>query len=242
MNTNLKNYLENMKKPWGVLFYKVLWEQLPNISGCNVLDFGSGFGVTANHLAENNNVTAIEPNLEMIENRICENDYKQIHGDIEKLKEQEDSSFDFIVCHNVLEYVEERKEIFDEFYRVLKSNGILSIVKHNHAGRIMQKVVFENNIDEAISLLNGGDINAYSFGKVSYYDLDDIKEWIGNKNTTIEKVRGIRTFWGLQQNNEIKNEKSWQDKMFEIEMKVCDIDEYINISFFSHILLRKQGN
>ncbi|CDM69826.1 S-adenosylmethionine-dependentmethyltransferase [Clostridium bornimense] len=239
MDSNLKNYLENIKKPWGILFYKVIWEQLSSISNCKVLDFGSGFGFTSNYLAAKNNVTAIEPNLEMIEERICENNYKQIYGDIKALKEQEDNSFDVILCHNVLEYAKERKEIFDEFYRILKPNGVLSIVKHNHAGRIMQKVVFENNVDEAISLLNGGKINVYSFGEINYYDIDDIKEWIGNKNIIIEKIRGVRTFWALQQNNEIKNEKSWQDKMFEIEMKVSDIEEFINISFFNHVLLRK---
>lgn len=239
MDSNLKNYLENIKKPWGILFYKVIWEQLSSISNCKVLDFGSGFGVTSNYLASKNKVTAIEPNLEMIEERICENNYKQIYGDIKALKEQEDNSFDVILCHNVLEYAKERKEIFDEFYRILKPNGVLSIVKHNHAGRIMQKVVFENNVDEAISLLNGGKINVYSFGEINYYDIDDIKEWIGNKNIIIEKIRGVRTFWALQQNNEIKNEKSWQDKMFEIEMKVSDIEEFINISFFNHVLLRK---
>ena len=59
------------------------------------------------------------------------------------------------------------------------------------------------------------------------------------KDIIIEKIRGVRTFWALQQNNEIKNEKSWQDKMFEIEMKVSDIEEFINISFFNHVLLRK---
>lgn len=239
MDSNLKNYLENIKKPWGILFYKVIWEQLSSISNCKVLDFGSGFGFTSNYLAAKNKVTAIEPNLEMIEERICENNYKQIYGDIKALKEQEDNSFDVILCHNVLEYAKERKEIFDEFYRILKPNGVLSIVKHNHAGRIMQKVVFENNVDEAISLLNGGKINVYSFGEINYYDIDDIKEWIGNKNIIIEKIRGVRTFWALQQNNEIKNEKSWQDKMFEIEMKVSDIEEFINISFFNHVLLRK---
>jgi S-adenosylmethionine-dependent methyltransferase len=52
-------------------------------------------------------------------------------------------------------------------------------------------------------------------------------------------VLGIRTFWGLQQNNEIKYNKAWQEKMFELEMKVSDIDDFIKISFFNHILFRK---
>lgn len=239
MNNDLKTYLKNTKSPWSILFYRVVWEQLSQISNLKVLDFGSGFGITASHLAKNNEVIAIEPNAEMVEMRICENDYEQITGGIEQLREQDDNSFDVIVCHNVLEYAKERKDIFKEFNRVLKKNGVISIVKHNHTGRIMQKVVYENNIDEAISLLDGGAINALNFGQVNYYDTNDIEEWIRETGTYIEKVLGVRTFWALQQNHELKKESNWHEKMFQVEMKVSDIDDYINISFFNHVLLKK---
>ena len=43
----------------------------------------------------------------------------------------------------------------------------------------------------------------------------------------------------LQQNNDIKYEPDWIDKMFEIEKKVCDIEQYKNIAFLNHVLLRK---
>ncbi len=239
MSNDLKTYLENIKKPWGILFYRVVWEQLYKVTHSKILDFGSGFGITANHLAKNNDVVAIEPNADMVDMRICDTNYQQIIGNIEQLKQQYDNSFDVVVCHNVLEYAEERKEIFREFCRVLKPNGIISMVKHNHAGRIMQKVVFENNVDEAISLLNGGAANVMNFGQVNYYDMNDVIEWIGDLDVNIEKVLGIRTFFGLHPNNEIKYDPIWQEKMFEVEMKVSDIDDYINISFYNHILLRK---
>ncbi len=239
MNQYLEAYYENINKPWGVLFYRVVWEQLSQITNSRILDFGSGFGVTANHFAKNNEVLAIEPNAEMVEMRLCENNYQQIIGGIDQLKQQKDNSFDVVVCHNVLEYAKERKDILKEFCRVLKPNGILSIVKHNHTGRIMQKVVFENNVDEAISLLDGGAINVLNFGQVNYYDTNDMIEWVGDTRVNIEKVLGIRTFWGLQQNNDIKKELNWQDKMFDIEVKVSDIEDYINISFYNHVLLRK---
>ncbi len=103
----------------------------------------------------------------------------------------------------------------------------------------MQKVVFENNIDEAIFLLDGGAINVINFGQVNYYNTKDIMEWA--EDIAIEKVLGIRTFWALQQNNESKNDPNWQEKMFEIEMKVSDLDNFINISFFNHVLLRKHS-
>ena len=239
MNNDLKIYVENTKKPWWIMFYRVLWEQLPQITNSKILDFGSGLGITANHLAKNNDVVAIEPNADMTEMRTYENSYQQIIGNIEQLKQQEDNSFEVIVCHNVLEYAKERKDIFREFCRVLKPNGIISIVKHNHAGRIMQKAVFENNVDEAISLIDGGTANVMNFGQVDYYDTNDIRAWIGDIDVNIEKVLGIRTFFALHPNNEIRYDPIWQEKMFELEMKVSDIEDYINISFYNHILLKK---
>jgi S-adenosylmethionine-dependent methyltransferase len=239
MNNELKTYFEGMKQPMWALFYRVIGEQLSHITNSKILDFGSGLGITANHLAKNNDVVAIEPNADMAEMRICENSYEQIIGDIEQLRQQQDNSFDVVVCHNVLEYAKERKDIFRELCRIIKPNGIISIVKQNHAGRIMQQVVLENSVDEAISLLNGGTINVMNFGQVNYYDMNNVKEWIGDRDVNIEKVLGIRTFWALQQNNEIKYDSIWQEKMLEIEMKVSDVNNYINISFFNHILLKK---
>jgi len=241
MNTDLEIYIENMKKPWNVLFYRVVWEQLSQIVNSRILDFGSGLGITANHLAKNNDVLAIERNSDMVEMRICENSYQQIIGDIEQLRMQEGKSFDAVVCHNVLEYAEERRDIFKELYRVLKPNGLMSVIKHNHIGRIMSKVVFENELDEAIMLLNGRASNAAYFGPINYYSINDIREWIGCLDINIEKVLGIRTFFALNPNNDIRYNPIWQEKMFEIEMKVSDIDEYKHISFYNHILLRKSS-
>ena len=67
------------------------------------LDFGSGLGVSANYFAAWHDVTAVEPNEEMIDNKQGENAYTQIKGGIEKTAGFEDKSFDIVFCHNVLE-------------------------------------------------------------------------------------------------------------------------------------------
>lgn len=40
----------------------------------------------------------------MLLERISENNYTQVHGDIRILEEFEDEYFDVILCHNVFEY------------------------------------------------------------------------------------------------------------------------------------------
>lgn len=146
-------------------------------------------------------------------------------------------SFDLIICHNVLEYAQERTAIIAEFHRLLKNDGILSVVKHNHNGRIMQKVVFENNVDEALSLLKGGASLSESFGQINYYNNEDIEKY--NPGFAISKLYGVRTFWALQQNNEIKSESLWFEKMLKMESAVSQIDDFIKIAFFNHLLLKK---
>ena len=48
-------------QPWECLMKRIVWKQLGDIRDKKILDFGSGIGVTANYLAEHNEVTAIEP-------------------------------------------------------------------------------------------------------------------------------------------------------------------------------------
>ena len=237
MDDQLKLYYEYLQKPWAELFYDVIESQLGSISNLKILDFGSGFGVLSNILAKNNEVIAIEPNIDMVKNRRQENKYTQITGGLEELKDLAYNSFDIIICHNVLEYALERVDIINEFYRLLKDDGFLSIVKHNHNGRIMQKVVFENNLDEAISILYGGDSITPYFGKVYYYDNIDIIKW--QEQFAIEKIYGVRTFWALQQDNSIKYKLSWKEKMLQIELATSTIDDFIKISFYNHLIIKK---
>ena len=106
-----------------------------------------------------------------------------------------------IICHNVLEYAEDRADIVKEFSRILKPNGKLSIVKHNRAGRVMQMVVLLNDFEHAHSLLDGNDGMASKYGAIRYYEDADIEKWC--PELAITKVLGMRTFWDMQQNQEI---------------------------------------
>lgn len=224
-------------QPWEFLLKNLVWKQLDFIDGKKVLDFGSGHGVTASHFAKNNQVVAVEPSEEMLLTPDTENDYIQIKGGIESLRELETESFDVILCHNVLEYVEDKEEIFKEFDRLLKPDGIISVVKHNRAGRVMQMVVLLNDFEEAKNLLNGGNSMAKQFGEIKYYE----DEYLIEKLSGYEVVKnyGIRTFWDLQQNQDIHKDREWQNNMMEMEELVAEIDEYREIAFFHHLILKK---
>lgn len=228
----------DLLQPWEKLMKVIVWQQMGEIKNKQILDFGSGIGVTADYLAKCNDVTAIEPDEESVKERWQENQYCQIIGGLKELKDFKDESFDMIVYHNVLEYAkEERIEIVNEFARLLKKDGKISLVKHNRPGRVMQMVVLLNDFESANSLLDGNDGMTSKFGAIQYYKDSDIEKWCDKLKIT--KTLGMRTFWDMQQNQELHRDYSWQQKMMKMELRVSDIDEYKNIAFFHHLFLEK---
>ena len=224
---------------WEYLFKRVLWEQLGQIRGQRILDFGSGTGVTASHYAKENEVVAVEPDWESIRNRWTEHPYQQIQGSTEALREMPDESFDVIFCHNVLEYVTDREAILREFHRLLKPGGYISLVKHNRPGRVMQMVVLLNDFDHAHALLNGEDGQAAAYGTIRYYEDGDVTQWCSGLQ--IRETFGIRTFWDLQQKQECHTDPVWQEKMIEAELRVAGLEPYRQMAFFRHLVLTKTG-
>ena len=233
MGNNLDSLLH-----WEALLKKVLWTQIGQLSNQRILDFGSGIGVTADHYAEGNDVVAVEPSEESVQKRWDDHPYCQIVGSTDALRQILDESFDVIFCHNVLEYAPDREEILREFYRLLKPQGILSLVKHNRPGRVMQMVVLLNDFEKADALLNGEDGYSADYGTIHYYEDEDVMEWCDG--FCIRETYGIRTFWDLQQNQQCHKDAEWQEKMVAAELRVSRLQPYRDVAFFHHLILEKK--
>ena len=68
-------------------------------------------------------------------------------------------------------------------------------------------IVLLNNFDEANSLLNGHNSTAQQFGTINYYADSDISQWCDG--FVLRESYGLRTFWDLQQNQEIQKDDDW---------------------------------
>lgn len=224
---------------WERLFKEIIWKQLGEIKDQCILDFGSGEGITADHFAGDNTVTAVEPWEEMLKNAWRDHEYRQIVGGVETLSAFSENTFDVILCHNVLEYADDKAEILRELSRVLKPSGFLSIAKHNRYGRVMQMAVLLDDFEKANALLDGADSTASKFGAIRYYEDEDITEWCSE--LTMEKSYGIRTFWDLQQNQEKHSDENWQKEMIKLDMRVSETEAFRQIAFFHHLILKKNS-
>ena len=234
---DIQQYKQMLEQPWGKIQYVITFAQLEHIKGKKILDFGSGFGLVSQFLAQNNEVVAIEPQEEMLF-AYSNHRYEKILGSLEQVEKFESESFDIVLCHNVLEYIDEncRVNYLSELKRVLKRDGKLSIIKHNQVGKIMQAVVFSNDVDQALDLLNGNEFKSVSFSQGTTYTIDELLEMSKMK---LENYQAIRTFYSLQM-NEVKTKDNWLEKMTEMELAVCDLYPYEDISFLQHVWLVKE--
>lgn len=234
---DIQQYKQMLKQPWGKIQYEITFAQLVHLKNKKILDFGSGLGLVSQFLGENNEVVAIEPEKEMLF-AYPNHTYKKILGSLEQVEKFESESFDIVLCHNVLEYIEEnnRENYLAELKRVLKQDGKLSIIKHNQVGKIMQAVVFSNDVDQALELLKGNEFRSVSFNSGTTYTIDKLLEMSKMK---LVKYQAIRTFYSLQM-NEVKTKDNWLKKMTEIELAVCDLYPYKDISFLQHVWLMKE--
>ncbi len=237
MTSDMKLYYDYTVSPLGNVFYETVWRQLEHIQGKRVLDFGSGFGFTSCFLAKNNDVTAVEPNTDMIKE--CKNNgsFTQITGDLEIVRSMQSESFDMVICHLVFEFVDSPKEILSELVRVLKTGGLISIVRHNRAGRIIQSVVQDYDVQETKKLLQGNPSYSSAFGNINYYENDDILEWAAGLLAK-ESVFGVRSLASLHDAS-MQAKAGWVHSMLEIEWELLKNPHFVNIAYFNHVLYKK---
>ena len=240
MSGSIKEYRKMVEQPWGRMFYELIYKQLniPDDKRIRILDFGAGFCITANHYAKNHEVIAVEPNEEMYSLRVEENEYTLITQGLDYLKTVSDNSVDVIICHNVLEYVENKKEILKQLVRVLKPEGTMSIIKHNLFGRVMGSAVLGDNPQAALDLLNNVAEDSM-FGNRDVYSNEFLIDVLSGE-MALSETYGIRAFFGLSSNNEIKYTDEWYDSMLELEDRASRMDEYKKVAFFNHLIFKKK--
>ncbi len=237
MNEGMKLYYDYTVSPLGRLFYRTVFKQLGDLHDKSILDFGSGFGFTSDFLAKRNTVTSIEKDAVMIDFTVSANGFTQIHGDLESIKKMADACFDVVICHLVLEFVENPTEILTELIRVLKKGGIVSIVRHNKNGRVIQAIVQDYDLSDAKNLLCGGYSHSSAFGDIKYYTDEDLMVWTAGA-LELNKVFGVRTLASLHDNH-VQTKDDWLSDMLEIESTLCEHPDYMKIAYFNHLILVK---
>ena len=113
----------------------------------------------------------------------------------------------------------------------------MSIIKHNLFGRVMGSAVLGDNPQAALELLNNVAEDSM-FGNRDVYSNEFLIDTLSD-DMVLSDIFGIRAFFGLSSNNEIKYTDDWYKVMLELEIKTSTMGEFRKIAFFNHLIFKK---
>jgi S-adenosylmethionine-dependent methyltransferase len=170
--------------------------------GRRVLDLGCGTGATAVRLAQLGfQVTMLDSAPAMLE--IAERTAREagVTDSIFVLREDaanvakifQDASFDLVICHNLLEYLEKPQTVVRGIARTLRDSGILSVLVRNQAGEVMKAAIKNGDLGAAEDALGSewGEESLYG-GKVRLFTPQSAEQMLTETSLAIAVRRGVR--------------------------------------------------
>lgn len=165
-----------------------------------ILDVGAGLAQISLDLAKDHQVTINDISVNMLDK--ARQDAQNQAIDIGKVrfiacpyqelpKHLGDEKFDLILCHALLEWLGQPKQIMDFFNQYLKPSGLLSLCFYNPASLIYRNLIMGNfyQLDKPKPADNK------SLTPNHPVSPDDVEDWLKAHNYDIKIQSGIRVFW-----------------------------------------------
>jgi S-adenosylmethionine-dependent methyltransferase len=248
---HMASFSANQDTPWSKLRYIIaaanIARHIPK-KRLQILDAGGGNGVEAFSLASNgHSVTLVDYSAEMIKeakNKKSTNKGKIdfIQGELASIQEIfPEKKFDLILCHNVLQYIENVEEILLALSKVIRGKGYLSVICVNKYSEPLRRAIQEENVVTAYAALYEKTIESKVFyAPMKAISAKELYEPITNAGLNIVGEYGIRCVTDYISNNEIKKEPSFFLNLQKLEMALSDKYPYYLLARSFQIIAQKK--
>jgi S-adenosylmethionine-dependent methyltransferase len=147
--------------------------------------------------------------------------------------------FDLIVCHNVLEFVEDPCAVLRSAARALRQDsGIISVLVRNQRGEVLKAALQTGDLSAAESNLTAewGDESLYG-GKVRLFTAERLKRMLAEASLKVTAERGVRVVSDYLP-PKISREDEYE-RIYALERKLGARPEFAAVARYMHCIARR---
>jgi S-adenosylmethionine-dependent methyltransferase len=253
--TGAAKYAAYLETPEGRLrldlAFSNLQEFLPQATrSLHALDLGCGTGAIAVRLARLGlHVTLLDASLPMLdfakraarEAGVSERMALE-HGDAAQLATLfHAGSFDVVLCHNILEYVDDPCAVLRNAARCLRDHSsIISVLVRNQAGEVLKAAIQEGDLATSEHNLTAewGNESLYG-GRVRLFTPESLQAMLLESSLAATAERGVRVLSDYLPPRVSRTDEYKQ--IFELERKLGRRPEFAAVARYTHCLAHRAG-
>jgi S-adenosylmethionine-dependent methyltransferase len=231
------------------LAFANLQEFLPqSTKALHALDIGGGTGALAVRLAQlGAQVTLLdssEPMLEFAERCASQAGVTERitirNGEAARVANLfPGETFDVILCHNILEYVEDPSDALRSAVRLLRdSSSIISVLVRNQAGEVLKAAIKDGDLAAAERNLTAEWAHESLYGgKVRLFSAESLQAMLIESSLAMTAQRGVRVISDYLP-SQISRTAEY-DRIFELERNLGPQPEFAAVARYTHVLAHR---
>lgn len=208
-----------------------------------ILDAGGGLGGLAVELAEaNHHVVYCDISANMLAQAQLQAEVRGVtdnmdfyHESIQSLLTRQ-RDFSLILCHAVLEWVAQPKQLLTQLVTAMPPGGLLSLLFYNK-----QSIVFRNllrgNFFKATAGDQAGDKG--SLTPVHPLNPNDVKGWLAAHNVEILLQSGVRVFYDYGEKDRLAQRT--MEQIIATELAFSKQQPFRDLGRYYHLVIRKRA-
>ncbi len=234
----------------------VVWEVLSAVlaesdrdgRGLDVVDAGGGSGGFAVPLAEaGHRVTVVDPSpdsLAALQRRAAERGVSArvvgLQGDLSDLPGLVAvGSTDLVLCHSVLEVVEDPVEALAAVAGALRAGGRLSLLVANRAAVVLARAVAGRPDEAAHALTDPAGRWGPADGVQRRFDVEELTGLVRTAGLQLEQVHGVRVVADLVPSAVLDTEPGAAASLLALERALSDRPPFRDVATQLHVLARR---
>jgi S-adenosylmethionine-dependent methyltransferase len=251
--TGAAKYATYLETPEGRLrldlAFANLQEFLPqDTRSLHALDLGGGTGAIAVRLAKlGHHVTLLDSSTEML--NIAERTAREAgvtelitlkHGEVAQFASLfHAESFDLILCHNILEYVDDPCAVLRGAARILRdSSSMISVLVRNQAGEILKAAIKDGDLAATERNLTAELAHESLYGgSVRLFAAERLQAMLFESLLAVTAERGVRVLSDYLPSNVSRSNE--YEQIVDLERKLGKRPEFVAVARYTHVLAHR---